>query len=121
METLKLGDKLQTREPQVLLDPTLKPGKYRVTLSIVGTTGESEPVELRIAIVERTDTRPTVPVPNPPVVVVRGLERVATPAVAVTRSAATTKAKTTTKAKAKAKAKTPAATPGKPPTKPKRK
>ena len=62
METLKLGATLAVREPQVLLDPTLPPGKYRVTLVLITDRGESEPAQLRLVVREgRTPTPPIGP------------------------------------------------------------
>lgn len=61
METLKLGASITVREPQVLLDPTLGPGRYRVTLVLLTDRGESAPAELRIVVREgRTPGRPII-------------------------------------------------------------
>jgi hypothetical protein len=61
VETLKLGTTLTVREPGVLLDPTLAPGKYRVTLVVLTDRGESEPAELRIVVRRgRTPGRPII-------------------------------------------------------------
>ena len=69
METLKLGQTLETREAQVLLDPALRPGKYRMQLRVIGPAGESDPAELRIVVRERIVEDPRVPVPP----VIRGV------------------------------------------------
>jgi hypothetical protein len=79
VETLKLGETLETREAQVLLDPTLKPGKYRMQLRVVSRGGESEPAELRIVVLERRDRDPRVPVT--PVLDPRVLEPRVTPVI----------------------------------------
>lgn len=52
METLKLGATLATREPQVLLDPRLPVGTYRVQLVVQGRAAESAPATLLLRIVE---------------------------------------------------------------------
>lgn len=51
METLKLGAKLATREPTVLLDDSLPVGVYIVRLVVEGPSGKSEPATLLIRIV----------------------------------------------------------------------
>jgi len=43
VETLKLNAKIETREPQVLLDPTLQPGRYLVQLVVQGAQGVRNP------------------------------------------------------------------------------
>ena len=118
METLKLGERLKTREPQVLLDPELRPGRYRVQLVIESARGTSVAAQIDLIVVEprRTPTDPLTPVtPLTPVRPFAPISRVADiPAATVT--AAIPKPKPSPKKKAKAK------TPVKPkPVKPKRK
>jgi hypothetical protein len=50
METLKLNAPLQTREPQVELDPQLPPGRYLVQLVVQSARGKSLPAELHIVV-----------------------------------------------------------------------
>ncbi|WP_157270212.1 hypothetical protein [Azohydromonas aeria] len=52
METLKLSAPLTTREPVVLLDPRLPPGRYRVELVVASATGRSEVAVLFINVKE---------------------------------------------------------------------
>jgi hypothetical protein len=60
VETLKLGARLQTRDSEVLLDPTLPVGRYVVTLVVTTDRSESEPAKLTITV-----QRPIVPPPAP--------------------------------------------------------
>ena len=99
METLKLGTTLTVREPGVLLDPTLAPGKYRVTLVVLTDRGESEPAELRIVVRQgRTPGRPII-TPTTPITPVTPIvpRRPITPV----GSKRTTKRKSPTKPKRK--------------------
>ena len=50
METLRLDVPLTVREPQVLLDPRLPVGIYRVRLIVQGPSGKSEPAFLLIKV-----------------------------------------------------------------------
>lgn len=52
METLKLAARLSTPEPVVALDPTLRPGTYRVQLVVQGRTGKSAVASLLIKVVK---------------------------------------------------------------------
>jgi hypothetical protein len=51
METLKLDVPLTVREPQVLLDPRLPVGIYRVQLVVQGASGKSAPAFLLIKVI----------------------------------------------------------------------
>lgn len=68
MQTLQLGATLVTQEPQVLLDPKLKAGAYRLQLVVTSERGKSEPAEMRIVIRKLTLVIPT-PVIREPVIV----------------------------------------------------
>lgn len=50
METLKVDAPLTVKEPEVLLDPKLPVGTYRVELIVQGSTGKSEPANLLIKV-----------------------------------------------------------------------
>jgi hypothetical protein len=50
METLKLNAPLETREPQVQLDPTLRPGRYVAQLVVKSSNGTSEPAQIVINV-----------------------------------------------------------------------
>ncbi len=50
METLRLEERLATREPVVLLDPKLPVGVYRLVLVVEGRSGKSEPATLLIKV-----------------------------------------------------------------------
>jgi hypothetical protein len=50
METLKLDERLALREPDVLLNPQLPVGTYRVELVVEGSSGKSEPAFLLIKV-----------------------------------------------------------------------
>jgi hypothetical protein len=50
METLKLGARLATPEPAVLVDPRLPVGVYRVELVVEGRSGKSAPATLLIKV-----------------------------------------------------------------------
>jgi hypothetical protein len=128
--TLKLGQRLETREPQVLLDPDLKPGRYRVTLVIETALGRSEPAQLEVIVTEtrRTPIGPLTPVrpvaPIGPLAPVRPapIARVTEiPGADVALAIPESTPKPKSKAKKTPKAKTPAKPPAKPPVKPKRK
>ncbi|HEU4621362.1 MAG TPA: hypothetical protein VFS42_03985 [Burkholderiaceae bacterium] len=51
MDTLKLGQPLDSREPRVLLDPSLKPGRYVARLVVRGPSGESVPAQVVLVVV----------------------------------------------------------------------
>lgn len=121
METLKLGERLKTREPQVLLDPELRPGRYRVQLVIESALGTSAQAELEVIVTEgrRIPTGPLTPArPLTPVRPIAPIARVTEiPAADLESVAAPAPAKLKSKAKKK-----PAKAPAKPkPVKPKRK
>ena len=62
MATLMFNQPLETTGPLVALDPTLKPGKYRATVTLNGDAALSASVVLVVSRV----ARPTVPV-DPPI------------------------------------------------------
>lgn len=59
MDTLKLDAPLVTREPEVLLDPTLPVGRYLVSLVVTTDRGESVPATLQITV-QRAIVRPPI-------------------------------------------------------------
>src|SRR5215207_1525617 len=62
MSTLTLGRVLRTREPTLLVENDLAPGRHRFQLTVVDDGGlESEPTELVVAVLARRG--PSLPVP----------------------------------------------------------
>lgn len=138
-DTLMLGQTLVTKVPEVLLDPTLKPGKYRVRLVVSTPDGDSDPAEMRLVVLEKQVTTPTpapvvpspthvIPLPTPVIPLPTPVVPVPTPGpvfglrmTAAATPAPKTNAKPKAKAKAKAMAKVKTKTPHTPPEKPRRK
>jgi hypothetical protein len=50
MDTLKLDAPLTVKEPEVLLDPKLPVGTYRVQLVVEGPTGKSQAANVLIKV-----------------------------------------------------------------------
>jgi hypothetical protein len=129
--TLKLGQEIRTREPQVELDPELRPGRYSVRLVIEGARGASAAAQIELIVTERgrtpigplTPVRPPTPVrPFAPIARVTEIpEAAVTAAMQTSTSTPTPTLKAKPKAKKKAKAPVKAKTPVKPPKKDKRK